>query len=209
MFLVPVLFLLIQLCNASAQAATHLPLKSYSKINRIVVTRLLQDPSFQIGVYLLEHPVYTEEPLPGDPLSLLGTYDGSDTNAGFSNGDPNALNLLLWYIDLNLFADAIAQNCLPDQERKFDGLGNPIYLNATAKQALQPLCQWPAASAQTDEVLYAFWSALLGFDAPLEEFNAWKTFVQQNPEYKTAPRTTVVSNIIFAALFNPYFLLAD
>jgi hypothetical protein len=176
------------------------PLKGYAKINSIVHERIAKTNGFELGQYLDK-----VETIPnGDLLSLLGTYDGSDTNSTFHNGAPNTLNMLLWYIAFNKLSDAIASNC--------SGMttdGSNLVLIPQFAAALKPLCAWPAKSAQSDGVLYGFWSAILSYDAPPEEFQAWKTFFLSESSYQGANASTVISDMALSALYNPYFLLED
>jgi len=196
---------LILLSSSTATAEGNNVLRGYTVVNRLVHERIAQRNGFQVGQYLL--PQAGSTPQNGDLLSLLGTYDGSDTSAAYSNGDPNTVNMLLWYIDLNMFADDIALQCAPsltDEPKVY-----PLKLTKDFLAALKPLCAWPAESAKSDAVLYAFWSGILGFDAPPEEFQAWKNYFLTGAEYSSASAAKLISAMSLAAMFNPYFLLAN
>ena len=47
----------------------------------------------------------------------------------------------------------------------------------------------------------------MSFDAPPEEFAAWKDYFLNEAEYANAPASTALPAMTLAALFNPYFLL--
>jgi len=197
--------------SCSAHAGSNSVLRGYTQINRLIHERIAQRNGFHVGQYLLGQS--TSSPQNGDLLSLLGTYDGSDTSAAYANGDPNTVNMLLWYIDLNMFAEDIALQCAPPAHEEIllqdDPKVFPLKLNPDFMAVLQPLCAWPNDAAKTDAVLYAFWSAILGFDAPPEEFQAWKTYFLTDPEYTTASPAKLIAAMSLSAMFNPYFLLAE
>ena len=181
--------------TARAQAG-HDEFRGYAEVNKLIHERVAQENGFELGQYLDK---VSALPTSGDLLSLLGTFDVSDPSSTFRNGDPNSINMLLWYIALDKFATDIASHCTM-------GLGTLI-LRDEFWAALKPLCAWPEPSAKTDAVLYLFWSALLRYDAPPEEFQAWKTFFIQEPAYQNASAQTVISEMGLSALYNPYFLL--
>jgi hypothetical protein len=190
--------------SAFAQT-THNPFRGYAQINQIIHQRVAQDNGFELGQYLDKISII---PTTGDLLSLLGTYDGSDTNSTYRNADPNSINMLLWYIALDELSIDIANNCSSVHvSAGAPGPVQPLQLLPSFLAAVTPLCQWPAPSAQTDAVLYAFWSGLMGYDAPSTEFNAWKNYFLTEPSYQTASVSTVISEMGLAALYNPFFLL--
>jgi hypothetical protein len=193
------------LASAWAQS-DHDVFRGYTAINQIIQERVAQDNGFELGQYLDKVSVI---PSSGDLLSLLGTYDGSDTSSTFRNGDPNSINMLLWYIALDEFAADIASNCNSVTQNVPSGASgvSPLVLNDDFLAALKPLCAWPDPSAKIDAVLYAFWSALLQYDAPPEEFQAWENFFLNEPAYQNASAASVISDMGLAALYNPYFLL--
>jgi hypothetical protein len=203
------LFFVLMVCFfesfAEAQSSPiHNPFRGYAKINQILHERVAVENGFQLGQYLDKVSII---PASGDLLSLLGTYDGSDTNSTYRNADPNSINMLLWYIALDELSTDIASNCSGNSSAPLPGAVQPLVLLPAFQAALKPLCFWPAAQAKTDDVLYAFWSSLLGYDAPPEEFLAWKNYFLSESAYDEAPITTVISDMGLAALYNPYFLL--
>jgi len=84
-----------------------------------------------------------------------------------------------------------------------------LAVRPTFHAALMPLCKWPADSAKSDTALYNYYTALLSFDAPPEEFAAWKDYFLNNAQYANAPASTALPAMTLAALFNPYFLLRN
>jgi hypothetical protein len=175
--------------------------KGYTEANRVIKERIaLSTGGFELGKYLGE-PV--SEPSATGLLSLLGTYIGSGTDAEFRNGDPNAMNLILWYIALSGFSTDVASRCLAQPNP-----GAPSLIPAF-QQAMAPICAWPAASAKTDQALYALWTAVMEWDAPDTEFQAWKDYILNDPELSQADAPKALSAMILGALYNPYFLLRN
>ena len=64
-----------------------------------------------LGKYIGENRA--EPSVSGGVLSLLGTFVGSDQDAQFRNGDPNSINMILWYLAFNGMAGDIAKHCDP------------------------------------------------------------------------------------------------
>ena len=186
------------LADDGGQAAQF---KGYTEANRLIKERIADSTNgFELGKYLGE-PV--AEPSATGLLALLGTYIGSGTDAEFRNGDPNAMNLILWYIALSGFATDVASHCATTPNP-----GAPNLL-ATFETALKPVCAWPADSAKTDAVPQALWLALMEFDAPETEYQAWKQYFVSDPVLSQATAPKALSAMILAALYNPYFLLRN
>jgi hypothetical protein len=201
-------------------------LRGYTEVNRIIHERIARTNGFELGQYLGDN---SSQPSVGKLLALLGTYVGSSTDGDYRNGDPNSVNTLLWYIALSQFAQDITDTCntpspsidpspLPSSEASVEPSPSvmpspspsptpPLALRPNFRAALLPLCAWPAASAKTDDALYNYWSALMSFDAPPEEFAAWREYFLNEAEYANAPASAALPAMTLAALFNPYFLL--
>ena len=173
--------------------------KGYFAINRTLQERLVQSPNtFQLGVYLDE----SYNPFGNSLLDLLGTYDRGSLDSAFRNGKPNVVNVLLWHVVFSGLSRDLAALCLagaPPNPR----IGS---LAPSFESALKTVCAWPQASAQSDEALLAFWLGLMSFDAPIEEFEAWRDFFRSAP-YVNAPAQEAVAALVLAAFSNPYFLL--
>src|SRR6185437_16949201 len=100
-------------------------------------------------------------------MQLLGSYDDNSGNDAFRNGDPNALNMLLWQMLLQLTTSDIASHCKKEEKLPY---------SAFFQSVIDPLCDWPSPAAKTEDHLRNFWLALMGYDAPEEEFLAWEKF---------------------------------
>lgn len=141
-------------------------------------------------------------PLSGQPLlsmlDLLGSYQGGSlSKREFRNGQPNSVNMLLWYMVLNSFAFEVQKNC----NNTFT-----LPLSTAFRQTLNQICQWPQATAQSESAMQAFWLAIMGYDAPEEEFQAWREFFL-NSSYASKPAHETVSAMVLAMVYNPHFLL--
>lgn len=129
--------------------------------------------------------------------SLLGARVAFGGESVFSNGEPNSVNMLLWNVSLQGVADEIALNC---SFNSFPPLNNKF------KAALQKVCLWPEESAKSNSVLQEYWLAVMGYDAPIEEFEAWRDFFLTSSFAKKSAQETI-SPLTFAILYNPHFLL--
>ncbi len=130
---------------------------------------------------------------------LLGVWDDFGTQHVFRNGLPNPVNTLVWYTSLSSLADDLAANCGPAPK---------IVSNAEFAKALSAICQWPAATAKTDSAMLGFWIALMGYDAPESEYDAWKSFFLTS-SYQNRPAPETVKAMTQAILLNPYFLIGE
>ena len=175
------------------------PYRGYTEINSTIRERILIEGSTtNLGKYVGEN--LPEPRVLGGVLALLGTYVGSDQDAQFRNGDPNEINLILWYLAFSGMASDIANHCNPAV--------NTLPLLPEFRSTMSKLCAWPAAEAKTDEVLMAYWTELTQFDAPGTEFEAWKSFFL-NSDYANRPAKEVITAMTLSAWMNPYFLLKN
>ena len=136
---------------------------------------------------------------------LLGSYQGKGLTGGYSNGAPNAVNSVLQNLMLGGMARDLGLQCGIEQ----NGWSNTTYaLRESLKVAfaakLKKLCAWSEVENR-DASLLEFWTAVMGYDAPSEEFEAWKSFLKT--EYADASGAEVVADGAFAIFYNPYFLL--
>jgi hypothetical protein len=67
------------------------------------------------------------------------------------------------------------------------------------------LCTWPSGEARSEEVMIAFWLAMMGYNAPKSEYEAWRDFVRKT--YAQNKPQEVVSAMTLAIMLNPHFLL--
>jgi hypothetical protein len=131
-------------------------------------------------------------------LDLLGTY-GQLPNGDnhFQNGNPSPLNLLVWQIVIDGFARDVALSCDIGSER--------LPISTNFRPSLLQMCQWPNEASQDEASMQVFWLFLTRYDAPEEEFHAWREFLLTN--YGGVKRETAIYAMVFSALYNPHFLL--
>ena len=169
--------------------------RGYIAVNRLLVDRLFNPGSkYELGSYVGQ----SYDSMSGNLLDLLGTYKTGFGVGGFRNGRPNALNMLLWHLLFSELARDIARLC---------GGENALAFNPSFVATVQPLCAWPSGpAARTGTALLAFWMAIMGYDAPVEEYQTWETFAlgQQMVGLQGAE---AVEGLALSILNNPYFLL--
>jgi hypothetical protein len=186
-------FTLLLTLSAQAQAPAY---KGYAAVETTLQERMLTEGTH---FSFLERYLQTSGALSLSPLlDLLGTHSGEQGNNEFRNGDPNAVNMLVWQMMLQLVAQDVASNCRSD--------GSLLLLNPYFQAALDPLCHWPAAEAKTDANLRGFWTAVMGYDAPESEFLAWEKFAQTS-SVASQPAGQALPVLFFLIAYNPFFLL--
>jgi hypothetical protein len=135
-------------------------------------------------------------------VALLGGFAGPGGSSEFRNGDPNAMNMLLWELALGALAGDIAKNCAPPLAE------GTVPLSSSFAARLAPLCSWPDASAKTEANLQALWTGLMGFSAPPTEFAAWRDyFLGADSPYAQTPAAEAVEAMLTGIMLNPHFLL--
>ena len=97
-----------------------------------------------------------------------------------------------------VLAGEIAANCISS---------TGLALNTSFAEALNAICRWPDPAAQSPEAMQAFWIALMGYDAPEEEFLAWRQFFIAS-SFAKQPASVAVPEMAFALMYNPNFLLS-
>ena len=197
--LIVMLGLLIATVIAEPVSAQAYQFHGRIELEQILSDRMLEHQIFSFQRYYKDIKSTTVNVL----LLLLGGYDnanGQDQsgNDSFNNGKPNSVNLLLYQVVLNSLAEEIQANCTSTTGLQF---------NANFRNALNTICQWPSPSAQTEEAMEAYWIALMGYDAPEEEFTAWRDFFMTS-SYANQPASVAVSALTFALMYNPNFLLS-
>jgi hypothetical protein len=103
--------------------------------------------------------------------------------------------MVLMRLTLSRFSQALARTCANPQ----------LLLNETFYDTLEALCTWPSAEAKSEQVMMAFWLAMMGYNAPQEEYSIWRDFVLATYERKKAQEA--IEAMTLALLMNPYFLL--
>jgi len=129
-------------------------------------------------------------------LNLLGFYE-SDGENSFRNGQPNSINMLMWQMVLQGFASDVAAHCTNQSRLLFQ----PVF-----RSTLDTLCRWPSPEAQDDATMRMFWLSVMSYDAPEEEYLAWRDFFLRS-SYVSRPASEAVSALILSILYNPHFLL--
>jgi hypothetical protein len=174
--------------DAPSQNLVIGPMRGYAETNRIVNERLFDAPdTVELASYFEEPATDVASALQPQLRELLGGFDGDGLRTGIKNAEPNAVNMLLWYLAVDGLANDLAGAC--------DGGG----LKSTADAALTKLCADPAP-----EDYQALWRQVMASDAPASEERDWQQFAQtiDAPE----PRAKV-QQMLVAMMFNPYFLL--
>lgn len=179
--------------------------KGYVAINRIIQTRFLEpgatSSSFAIGHYLGE---YSSEI--GGLSALLGGFSGEASSNDFRNGRPNSLNILLWQIALSNLAKDVAFSCRGSGAPQ--SLGGRYPYNPPFAARLKPLCSWPSPEVKQEATLLNLWQAVMGFDAPKEEYDAWRDyFLNPTSPFANASRDESIKAMFRSMLLSPYFLL--
>lgn len=166
-----------------------------------------QDPQFkglavlsrELSARIAPHdsPIELDIFMPADGLDdLTGTWSTFGTEHKFQNGTPNPVSIVIMHAALSSFADSMGKSCV-EPELSF----HPQFL-----KVLRDLCRWPADSAKTTAVMEGFWLGIMGYDAPREEFDAWRGFFV-SPEYGEQPAGETIKAMTLAITMNPYFLM--
>jgi hypothetical protein len=179
----------------TSQAHAEPAFRGYAAIEQTLTERLLADGTeFHFNRYIKLPPGLSSEPL----LALLGTYASTGSDQ-FQNGDPNSVNMLLWQMFLQLTGQELAAHCAHQGKLRL----NPVF-----EATLAPLCTWPADTAKTDAALRGFWTGVMGYDAPEEEFLAWEKFALSS-SYAAKPANEALPILFFLVTYNPHFLLKE
>lgn len=141
-------------------------------------------------------PIDAKRFLPSDEMDeLLGTWSTFGAEHTYRNGVPNSLNMLIWQVALSGFAEALAQSCTSP------GLN----LHETFISTLRKLCTWPAETASSEDVMQAFWLAIMGYSATIDDFAAWRDFFRSS--YAKRPAAETIKAMTLAITLQPSFLL--
>jgi hypothetical protein len=194
MRILPAVTLFMTAFALSAHADVGSPFKGYDALNSLVRDRLIAPgKAYDVGSYLGSSQLE----------SLLGTYQSNGLNQLFVNGSPNVLNMVLYHLALSGLAGDIGGLCGQPSTSALAG-----YVSADFQAALTPLCAWPAPSAKTGDVLLGFYTAVMSFDAPPEEYQAWSQFFL-GPDFSARTAKDTVTAMSLTLLLNPYFLLQN
>ena len=169
-----------------AQADTDAPqLKGMAAISMELAARISpREERFELDQFM-----------PADGLDeLAGTWSSFGTEHRFANGTPNPVNMVILYASLSGFAKAMGKSCTDPQ----------MPFNASFADTLEVMCDWPGTEAKSDAAMTAFWLALMGYEAPKEEYIAWRDFFITS--YRDRPANETISAMTLAITMNPYFL---
>lgn len=176
----------------TAEAGTY---RGLVAVEKVLAERLLDgDLAFSFTPYFAKNA--SERAAAGNLFFLMGQYASRGGNE-FRNGTPNSISMLLWQMALRFTADETKHYCAGDRSLPF----HP-YFRAT----LDGVCRWPAREAKSEETLRGFWLAVMGADAPEEEYLAWREFALSS-SVAEKPALEAVPELFFAIVYNPYFLL--
>lgn len=143
-----------------------------------------------------EAPIELDRFMPADGLDdLTGTWSAFGTEHTFQNGQPNAVNMVLFRLTFSGFAKGLASSCTSPQ----------LLFNETFFDTLEALCTWPSEEAKSEDVMMAFWLAMMGYDAPKTEYEIWRDFIRGTYGQKKSDEAIQVMTL--AIMLNPYFLL--
>ena len=167
-------------------------------LNQTIKKRFVSptQPAFFIGIY------YGEKDLnPGSLSSLLGSFSGAGGSQAFTNGDPNAVNMLLLKIAMIGLSNDVAAISA--------GKTPQLKLNDDLLKLLKPIASdWPKASVRNEATLQQIWFAVMGFEPPEEEYAAWRDFfLNESGPYAKVSGEDAVRALTLTLLLNPYFIL--
>ena len=179
-----ILLFTLLLSAPAAQAQSFSPYYGAAAVERTLATRL----------FSAQKP-YSLISFVGNPnlIPLLGVYSGGV----FRNGTPSPVNLMLWKIAMTGVSTAVSVTCLG---------ANQDYFNEEFLASVSHLCDWPAAGAQADEVLLAYWISVMGYQAPESEYLAWRVFTKSDYMQKLKGSDAVYA-LTVPILMNPHFLV--
>ena len=184
----PLSLVALALCSAPALAADSAPqFKGMAMISMELSARIAPR----------EEPFELDRFMPADGLDeLAGTWSNFGAEHRFSNGTPNPVNTVIIHASLSGFAAAMGKSCREPL----------LQLNDRFADTLEEICAWPKPKAKTDAAMSAFWLALMGYEAPKQEYLAWRDFFLSS-SYRDRPATETVAAMTLAITMNPYFLI--
>ncbi len=187
------IFLCLLFISSFAQAAE---LKGYVETNQALRERIFnQNENYEVGDFIGVR--YSD--FGNNLLDILGTYKSSGVTLGFKNGQPNSLNILVWKMMFSQLSDKISELCIG---------GDSTHFSPDFRTQMTTLCQWPSATGRNEESLKTFWTTLMGYDAPEDEYIAFRYFFLSD-QWRQARPNDVVWAMSYSVLMNPYFLLRD
>lgn len=181
--------------------------RGFVAIDTIVQDRLLdreRSNKFFLGRYL---DSYNSDRIFGLP-ELLGINTGDGIRSGFRNGKANALNLVLWHLTFQGLAKDAASSACSDLARPPSGPYQATFTDQFI-EILKPLCGSNGRAANAAE-LGALWDAVMDYDAPQEERDAFLVDFDTGGEAAVVVEkrgADAVIGALSAILMNPHFLI--
>jgi hypothetical protein len=135
-----------------------------------------------------------------DLVALMGVDEANGQTSGYRNAAPTSVNMLLYDMVLNGFANDLHRLCAESSEVRPQ---DPKYRAEFVEEILK-ICPGHVLNRDRDAMRRAY-IALNGFLAPESEFEAWfqffdESYVESNPD-------TTMKHKIYSAMMNPYLLL--
>jgi hypothetical protein len=174
-----------------SQAATF---RGYAAIqNDLYAKFIAPGASFELSLYLGAS---------GDELSkLVGRADGFGVAYGVKNGQPNAMNVLVWRMMLRAFASDLAASC--PHSRLASVSSQVLALSDAAKPIVGALCAWPAAD---DATVGAAWDLVVADLAPAASKAAFVRYAR-GADLLGRTADDAIPDVWLGALLHPSFLL--
>lgn len=173
--------------SSAAQGANVGEYRGHVEIQNRISERILLNNPFFLGTYADGQTGL---------LSLLGEHSSNGENS-FRNGRPNSINMLIWQLVLNGFVMDVQAGCAGNSKLLF----SPSF-----QQVLRTMCEWPSSSAQSESSMRLLWLSLMSYDAPEEEFLAWRAFFLHS-SFAGRPSSEALPALLLAIVYNPHFLL--
>jgi hypothetical protein len=172
--------------------------KGYDAINQALLGRFVRGPEgFQLTSYLGRSGP--------DLTMLLGAWQGTGVSNEFANARPNATSFLIWRTAFIGLGRDVARLC-PGTAEAPQVAGLELHPGAAAATAA--VCRWSDGNRENPDAWLAFWLALVGYDAPFEEYQTWRAHFE-GPTYRSLPAREVIPLMVAGALLNPPVLLAN
>ena len=192
--------------DAMAGAENGSAFKGALNLQAMLSTRFFKPSgTFDISSYFNQHLALQYGYIP-PIIQLLGFYDSAGMSSAFVNGTPNPVNMLIHDVIFSSFTHELAQICVDSKAVLFSGAAQPINDDLTA--TLVGICAWSAVETHNANQLMDLWLQTMGYQAPEEEFIAWRDFFMSD-DYSAASGQKIIEDGIYAILNNPYFLLRN
>ena len=137
-------------------------------------------------------------------LDLLGIYPNGNNDGEMVNGDPNSMNTMLYFLLFDKMASSIVFHCSILEDPVATLNYNPNFMSSMYYFCRTKLEDAPPGDPNFLYYIENLWMQLMGFEAPEEEYLAWK-------EYLTTTTFESAEDRYYQALIsifmNPYFFI--